>query len=347
MNHKREERKFRVLTHIIDAYVSTAMPVSSKSVTRNMNDNISSATVRNIMVDLEEEGYIEQPHVSAGRVPTDLGYRHYVDFVKDRLRVEKAETERLAREYTDRIKSIKDVIEKTSFLISRELRHVGIVMWPSIGDFYLKHLELVKVKSETVLAVLVTMTNAVKNYIIKISEDPEETRLEKAANFINMNYEEANISGISERIKDILDRNDNKNIAGIAKFALEVIDGIVREDIENEIYWEGLDYFAGEPEFRDLDITRHILQMFSSRREIAALMRGELPYRGINVYIGRENEFETFRECSVVTAGYGLYGNTIGRIGVIGPTRMNYTSALKTMNYLSELIGLKLEELNR
>jgi len=346
--NKKEERNFQVLTHIIKIFVSDAVPVSSKSVTRSMGNNISSATVRNIMGELEEAGCIEQPHTSAGRIPTDRGYRKYVDFVKNRRKVEKKEAERLAWEYTDCIKSIKDVIEKTSFLISRELHHAGIVMWPSIGNFYLKHLELVKIKAETVLAVLVTMTNAVKNYMISIHDDLEKADLEKIANFINTNYAETTISSIPAELKDIVgEESGNKEVVRIAKSALDIIDDIVEQDIENEIYWEGLGYFAEEPEFRDLDITRRMFRIFSNRREISTLMRRELPYRGVRVYIGRENEFDVLRECSVITAGYGLHGNTVGRIGVIGPTRMEYDNVLKTVRYLSDLISFKLKEFNR
>ncbi len=345
--NKKEERNFRVLTHIIKIFVSDAVPVSSKSVTRNMGNSISSATVRNIMGELEEAGDIEQPHTSAGRVPTDRGYRKYVDFAKNRLEVEKKKAERLAWEYTGRIKSIKDVIEKTSFLISRELHHAGVVMWPSIGNFYLKHLELVKIRAEAVLAVLVTMTNAVKNYIISIDKDLEKVDLEKIANFINTNYAETTISSIPAELKDIVGgESENKELVSMARSARAIINDIVEQDIENEIYWEGLDYFAEEPEFMDLALTRRMLRIFSNRREISSLMRRELPYRGVRVYIGRENEFDALRECSVITAGYGLHGNTVGRIGVIGPTRMEYDNVLKTVRYLSDLISFKLEEFN-
>ncbi|MCK4851843.1 MAG: heat-inducible transcription repressor HrcA [Candidatus Omnitrophica bacterium] len=341
----KKERNFQVLSHIIDLYVSTAIPVSSKSVTRKMDNTISSATVRNIMTELEDSGYIEQPHTSAGRIPTDSGYRHYVDFLKGRLWLKKREIERLAGEYTDRIKSIKDVIEKTSFLISRELHYAGVVMWPNIGSLYLKHLELVKIKAETVLAVLITMTNAVKNYIVKMNRDIGETELEKVANFVNMNYEGTGISRISTCLKDIVEAGADGTVLRVAGPAREIIDSVVEMDIENDIYCEGLDFFTGEPEFRDPDMTRHMLQIFSSRKEIGALMQKELPHKGVRVYIGKENKFSVFRECSIVTAGYELYGKPTGRIGVIGPTRMDYCNVLRTVSYLSELISSKLEEL--
>ena len=214
---RKKERDFQVLTHIIDIYVNNAVPVSSKSVSRSMGEEYSSATIRNIMSDLEERGYIEQPHTSAGRIPTDSGYRYYVDSVKGRLQVEREEAKRLATEYSGRVKSIKDVIETTSYLISRELHNAGIVMWPHLENFYLKRLELVKVKAETVLAVLVTMTNAVKNYIIRIDEDLAKPELERVANFINENYSQRNISQISKFLEDENKLENDKKIVGILR----------------------------------------------------------------------------------------------------------------------------------
>lgn len=346
---RKEARKYRVLGHVVHAYVSSVVPVSSKTVAARMGGNISSATVRNIMAELEDEGFIEQPHISAGRVPTQTGYRHYVDIVKDQIRFEKNEARRLAVEYSRRIRTIKEVIEKTSFLISRELQNAGIVMWPSIEDFYLKRIELVKVKAETVLAVLVTMTNAVKTHIVKLDRVFKKTELEKTANYINDNYECQAFSHISEELcnilRDVPGRN-SREVLDVADAALTIIDSIIDKNAGNEIYWEGLNYLMDGVEPRDANITRRVLQMFSERKDLIRFMRRELPYGGVNIYIGRENSCEMLSECSVVTCGYALRGRTVGRIGVIGPTRMDYDHALRTISCLSDLVSLKLEEIN-
>ncbi len=347
---RKEERKCRVLAHVVRAYVHDAMPVSSRVVARMMDGNISSATARNIMAELEDEGYIEQPHTSAGRIPTNSGYRQYVDMVKDRIRLERRQAERLAAEYTRRIRTIKEVIEKTSYLISRELRNAGIVMWPSIEDFYLKRIELVKVGAEAVLAVLVTMTNAVKNYIIRLDRELEKAELERITNYINTNYERAAFSRISgdirRALRDASGGGDGPEVIEAARSALAVVDSIIEENIGNEICWEGLNYFLDEPEFRDMDLTRKLLRMLSEKEDLAGLMRKELPFRGLNVYIGRENSCEMLTECSLITCGYTLRGRAVGRVGVIGPTRMDYDRALRTVSCLSDLISSKLEEIN-
>ena len=346
---KKEARKFYVLGHVVHAYVSTANPVSSKMVVEMMRGGISSATIRNIMAELEEEGYITHPHTSAGRIPTHSGYRCYVNMVKDQVRLRKEEAKRLAFEYNRRVQTIEEVIEKTSFLISRELHNAGIVMWPSIEDFYLKHMQLVKVQAETVLAVLVTMTNAVKKYIIRLDKDLEKSELEVIANYINSNYEYEAFSQISEELQQMLldhRRIDSSEIVNIAQSALTVIDSIVDKNIDNEIYWEGLNYFMEKAEFQDVNLTRRLFQIFSRREDLIRLMRKELPDRGLKVYIGEENDCDMFNECSLITCGYSLRGRTVGRIGVIGPTRMDYDHALRTVRCLSDLISLKLTEIN-
>jgi heat-inducible transcriptional repressor len=348
ISKKKVERNYKVLAHIVRIYVSTGIPVSSKSVAEDMGGSVSSATIRNIMSEMEESGDIVQPHTSAGRVPTDRGYRCYVDRVNRDLHMKKRTVMRLSGEYSERIRSIKDVIERTSALISRELHHASVVMWPDVGNFYLKHLELIKVKSETVLAVLVTMTNAVKNYMIQLDHDLDKTELQRIANYINLNYEDEKVSDIADHLRNSSEEmEDDLDFVDVTGHAQQIIEHLVDKDMENEIHWAGVSDLAGAAAYKDPDTIRHMLQVLSNRRSIAHLMKGELPYQGIKIYIGEENEFKVLRRCSIVTAGYMLHGKTIGRIGVIGPTRMDYDSVLGTVSYLSDVVGTQLEALSQ
>ncbi len=346
---KKEERNIAILGHIIREYVSNAVPVSSKVVAEKLGGDVSSATVRNIMAELEEKGYIAQPHTSAGRVPTDLGYRKYVDILKGHIRMQRREAERLSREYNQRITTVKDVIERATFLISHELHNAGLAMWPTMENFYLKRLELVKVRAQTVMAVLITVNNAVKNYIIELDRDLDEAQLTRISNFVNDNYEHKVVSDISQNLTRLLAERpeESKEIIDIVEVALRVVDTMIRENLESEIYFEGLNYFADEPEFRDLDLARRMIQMFSERKEyLVHLLHNELPDRGLRVYIGAEDDRGMLKSCSLITCGYSLQGRTAGRIGVIGPTRMDYYSALSTVSCLADLISEKLEEIS-
>ena len=349
MNSKlKEERKYRILGHIVHSYVSNAVPVSSRIVANTMGDSISSATIRNVMAELEDEGYISHPHTSAGRIPTHAGYRYYVNIAQENIHAKKKQAERLASEYTRRIRTIKDVIEKTSFLISRELHNAGLVMWPSIDDLYLKHLELIKLRSETVLAVLVTMTNAVKNHIINLGQEINPSDLEKISNYINSNYEHRPFCDISEGLKRTIAseaKDENTEINRIAGTALNIVDEVLKENIGNDIYWEGLDNFMDEPEFEDVKLTRRIFQIFSEKKSLVSILKKDLPDNGVKVYIGEEAGDDMLKDCSLITCGYTLRGRNVGRIGVIGPTRMDYDNALVTVKCLADILGAKLEEI--
>lgn len=346
----RSERKNLILGYVIHGYVSDGVPVSSKAVASSMSGRVSSATIRNTMAELEEEGLIEQPHTSAGRVPTQSGYRCYVDTIKEKIRVEKREARRLAAEYTIRINTIKEVIEKTSFLISRELHNAGMVMWPSVENFYLKHLELVKVRSETVLAVLVTVTNAVRNYVVKLDRDLEAAELVRVANYINDNYECTPISAIYEDLRNSL-RSDvdgvRNEVVDTARVSLDIVDAIVAENIENDIYLDGLAYFMERADERDTLMTQQILRAFSKKTGLTRMMKDELPDQGLRVYIGKENSREMMSACSVITCGYSMHGIPAGRIGVMGSMRMDYDSAMRKVSCLADLISAKLVEINR
>ena len=166
---------------------------------------------------------------------------------------------------------------------------------------------------------------------------------------MNSNYERTSISAISDKLKqDIKDGSEGKDkeVIDAAKTALEVVDAIIEEDIENEVYWDGLNYFMDEPEFQDINITRNVLRIFSDRRGLIRMMRSELPYEGVKVYIGGENSLKMLKDCTVITCGYSLRGRTVGRMGVIGPTRMDYDHALRTVRCLSDLISEKLKLIN-
>ncbi len=347
---KKDFRKQEVLEHIVSSYISTAIPVSSKCVSEIMAESLSSATIRNIMAELEDEGFIVQPHTSAGRIPTETGYRCYVDMIKDRIKLERKEAERLAAEYDLRIETIKEIIETTSYLISKELHNAAIVMWPGVEDFYIKHLELVKVKAETIFAVLVTVTNAVQNYILRLDTELGKDELAIISNYINSNYEFKSLPGIRDEIREDIagSRDDRRNIdaGSIAGKALSIIDGIIAQNIENDICCDGLDIMMDEPEFRETKAAKGILGLFSSvKKSLAHLLKSELPSSEIMTYIGTENGFSVLKDYSVVTCGYTLHGKTLGRMGVIGSTRMDYSRAFRLMKYLSGIIDNKLTEM--
>ncbi|MFA6635487.1 MAG: heat-inducible transcriptional repressor HrcA [Candidatus Omnitrophota bacterium] len=347
---KRDNRKDVVLAHIVEEHVSSAMPVSSRVVAERLGGGVSSATIRNVMSELEHQGLIEQPHTSAGRVPTNAGYRRYVSMKTEKVSYRKREADRLAFEYGLRIETIKELIEKTTHLISRELHNAGVMMWPGENNLYLKHLELVKIRSEVVLAVLITMTNAVKNHLVKLDRDISPEELVRVSRYVNENYSEKPVTETLEHIREEIKSDaltGRSDVRKVALTALRILDGIAMENIDNELYWEGIDNFMSEPEFSDISFMRRVFQIFSDqKKELADIFTRDLSSGDIKVYIGDECGVEILKDCSIVTCGYFLRGKAAGRMGVVGPTRMDYDRALRMVSCLSGLISAKLEEID-
>jgi heat-inducible transcriptional repressor len=345
---KKEKRELAVLGHIIREFVNEPLPVSSRAVARRMKNTLSSATVRNIMARLEDKGYVYQPHTSAGRVPTDKGYRKFVDAAKKQIILQRKEARRLQQEYSRRISTMQEVIETTSRILSRELKGAGVIMWPHVQNFYLKHMELVKLKAGTVMAVLVTMTNAVKNYIVDLDVDLKRSDLQVLSNYINEQYAETELSDIYRKLGSMMEavlREGRASGIGLAKAALNIIDTIITDNIESEIYWEGIRFFMQETDNEDLETARSIMRIFSQRKDLMDLLSRELPERNIRIYIGRESKFKIMEDCSVITSGYSMKGVTVGRFGLIGPTRLDYSRAIGIISLMSDLISRKLEEI--
>ncbi len=349
----KQKRKDNVLGHIIREYVSSSRPVSSKNVTERMDREFSSATIRNIMGKLEDEGFLRQPHTSAGRIPTDRAYRHYVNRIRDRIYLERKVNQRIEQLYAERVKTLKEIIERTSHFISRELHKASIVMWPCIEDTYLKHIDFLKTAADddnkNVLAVIVTMTNAVKHYILELKESKDQDELNRAANYLNDNYVGASFIQISDNLdhtrKDARARGENE-ILKLAASVQELIEGILKKSIENEIYWEGLDYFMEEESPEDIRIAKSLVRAVTKRHDLVRLLRRDLGIRGMRVYIGEECG-KDLRGLSIITCGYDLKGRTAGRLGVIGSTRMDYEKVLGTVSLLTEQLSLQLREIKK
>jgi heat-inducible transcriptional repressor len=209
-------------------------------------------------------------------------------------------------------------------------------------------MELVKLKAGTVMAVLVTMTNAVKNYIVDLDVDLKRSDLQVLSNYINEQYAETELSDIYRKLGSMMEavlREGRASGIGLAKAALNIIDTIISDNIESEIYWEGIRFFMQETDNEDLETARSIMRIFSQRKDLMDLLSRELPERNIRIYIGRESKFKIMEDCSVITSGYSMKGVTVGRFGLIGPTRLDYSRAIGIISLMSDLISRKLEEI--
>ncbi len=339
-----DERKMKILQAIIRTYMETGEPVGSRTISKYSDLNLSSATIRNEMSDLEEMGYIIQPHTSAGRIPSDKGYRLYVDTMmleKDR---EVAEMKELMLEKTEKMEKI---LMQVARLLANNTNYAAMISSPQIKRNRLKFIQLSQVDAMHILAVIVCEGNIVKNKVIEVEDVPDNEDILKLNILLNTNLnglamEEINLATIT-RLKDQ---------AGIHSQLLnDVMDAVAEAivgDEDLEIYTSGATNIFKYPELSDSSKAKDILATFEEKQQLVELVNSTMENTsetGIQVYIGEETPIQTMKDCSVVTATYELEEGVQGTIGIIGPKRMDYEKVvanLKTlMNKLDDVFKKK------
>ena len=328
-----DERKMKILQAIIRTYMETGEPVGSRTISKYSDLNLSSATIRNEMSDLEEMGYIIQPHTSAGRIPSDKGYRLYVDTMmleKDR---EVAEMKELMLEKTEKMEKILMQVAK---LLANNTNYAAMISSPQMRRNRLKFIQLSHVDSSHILAVVVCEGNIVKNKVIEVEDELDNETILKLNILLNTNLnglamEEINLATIAKL----------KEQAGIHTQLLnDVLDAVAEAivaDEDLEIYTSGATNIFKYPELSDSSKAKDILSTFEEKQQLVELVNSTLENdseTGIQVYIGEETPIQTMKDCSVVTATYELEEGVQGTIGIIGPKRMDYEKVVANLKTL-------------
>ncbi len=332
------ERKMQILKTLIDDYVQTAQPVGSRTISRKYELGLSSATIRNEMADLEEMGYISQPHTSAGRVPSDKGYRFYVDHLMQAHTLAMEEIQQIRSVIELRMNEINSLIHKASNIISMITGYTSIAISPSLTKVMLKTVQLVPVDDKKVLVVVVSSGGIVKNRVVRLGVETTSDTLLLLSNYLHEKLSGQVIENIRfPAVEDIVRETLVKS-----EVAREVLEGVTQclHGIEqSELIMNGTMNLLNHPEFSDLLKVREVLELFNDQEVIKALMNAAMKKSGLNVQIGKENSLETMRDCSLVTASYSLGDTDVGALGIIGPTRMAYGRVVSAMSYIQKLIN--------
>ena len=330
-----DERKQKILYAIIRTYMETGEPVGSRTISKYSDLNLSSATIRNEMSDLEEMGYIIQPHTSAGRIPSDKGYRLYVDHILENKDQEIQEFKDLMVERTDKLEQMLQRLVKA---LAANTNYATMVSTPAVRGNKLKFIQLSKVNSTQILAVIMIEGNLVRNKVIDVTEELDQETVLKLNILLNsvlngLSIEEINL-GMIQSLKEQ---------AGIhSELVASVIDAVaevIHAEDEVKIYTSGATNIFRYPELSDNGKASEIISTFEEKQELTDLVTQTLENsenKGIQVYIGQETPIQAMKDCSVVTATYELGGGLQGTIGIIRPKRMDYENVLKTLKTLTE-----------
>ncbi len=330
-----DERKLKILQAIIRTYLETGEPVGSRTISKYSDLNLSSATIRNEMSDLEEMGYILQPHTSAGRIPSDKGYRLYVDTM---LEAKEGEVNSLREELEEKAEKIDDVLQQVAKFLATNTNYATMVSGPRYQTKRVKFIQITSVDGEHLLAVIVLDNNAVKNQMIRIEEPIQDEMIVKLNFILNttlngLDVLEMNLAVI-QRIKEQMGEHTQ-----VIDSVLEVIGKTLVDQDDLEVYTSGATNILRYPELSDQSKAADLLNAFEEKKVMHQWLG--LPEKGkdndthdIQVYIGDETQVDSMKDCSMVTATYQIQEGVYGKIGIVGPKRMDYDKVVGTLNSL-------------
>jgi len=342
------DRQGRILQAIINTYITTAEAVGSRTVAKKMGFILSPASVRNVMADLEDMGYVHQPHTSAGRIPTETGYRLYVNALMERQEIERDKQQMVDEVYRSKIKQIEEILDISSKLLSLLSHYTAVVQTPAMDVETIRHVNLVPLSSTKIVVVLVSSNGNIIKRIAILSHDIEDSEVDMLNTFLNKkicSLSFAAARSLIESFKDSTSIADKKLIG----FAREIMDGVLAED-EREIYLDGIENIFDQPEFKDLNRLRPVIRVLDEKKHLNDLLEYCIPEDDVSsvcIRIGSENMIDDVRSCSVVVSPYRIGGRTRGAIGVIGPTRMQYSRASSVVGFMADKLGHVLTEMCR
>jgi heat-inducible transcriptional repressor len=338
-----DERKKRILQAIIDDYIDTAEPIGSRTIARKHELGLSSATIRNEMADLEEMGYLAQPHTSAGRVPSDKGYRLYVDKLMPAHDLKAEDIEKLRSEMEFRINELSQLLRQASAALSRFTKYTSMAVSPQLRASTIKAIQVVPIESGKALVIVVNNADIVRNGLVKISELIKPEALIRISNILNIRLSGLAIHQVNLHIIKDLERETG--VPG--EILMPILDGVADciEQIDNqEVYVEGTTNILNYPEFKDVARARELMSMIDERTSIYKVLSENVCQNGISVKIGTENDHSWIKDCSLITINYNIADTLRGTIGIIGPTRMEYPKVISSLRYVSRIVS---DEINR
>ena len=326
------ERKLKILKAVIQNYLETGEPVGSRTISKYTDLNLSSATIRNEMADLEELGYIVQPHTSAGRIPSDKGYRLYVDML---MQDKEQEVTEIKEQMLEKADKMDQLLKQAARVLANSTNYATMVSAPVSAKNRLKFIQLSQVDEEQLIAVIVLEGNIVKNQILKVDEELDSETLLKLNMLLNTTLNGMAIDQITLGL--IAKLKEQAGIhSGVISDVLDAVANVIQLEQDMEIYTSGATNIFRYPELSDKQSAQEIISAFEEKQQLSELVTQTLSSdsKGIQVYIGNETPVQNMKDCSVVTATYELGEGMQGTIVIIGPKRMDYERVMDTLKTL-------------
>ena len=338
-----DERKAAVLRAIVSHYIRSGEPAGSKMIAARSRLGVSSATIRNDMAALEDAGFLYHPHTSAGRIPTDAGYRYFVDEWGTDAKVPADVARNIESFFGEPRWELEESLRRTAAFLSKLTDHAAVVFAPALGPSMVRHVELVALGSERAMLVLVTDTGLVENYVVSLPESLDEVQLEQVAEMLNKLVIGSPLASAGTVVESSVDRFplEYREIVGTVIRTLKTELG--RREAER-MFLDGTSNIVDEGKFSDLETVRQVIGVLEHRRVLLEVLADGLGSR-VSVRIGSENLLQEMQACSVIAASYGTDDQILGSLGVVGPTRMDYRRTIAAVHEVALNLGRMLTEL--
>ncbi len=339
-----DERKYRILQAIIDDYILTAAPVGSRTISRKYEQKLSSATIRNEMSDLEELGYLDSPHTSAGRIPSHKAYRLYVDQLMQRVPLAPDEMQALQAHFDRRMRQVQNVAQLAVQALSDATHYTSVIMTRPTQATHttLKQLQLVNVGAGNALMLLVTDGGTVKQTLLRLGREMGQDDLYHTSRVLTERLAGTRLEDVPAKLTQIAAAWDEGQ--DVLSGVLEGVQQQIAQTPHTELIIGGSAHLLSYPEYSDVDKARELLQVLETRDKVMRLLEtgGEMEF---SIRIGSETGMAETRDCSVVTATYRVGSDTLGTIGIIGPTRMQYSKVLAALDYVGRTFADMIRQL--
>lgn len=337
MSEGLNERSRQILQAIIEDYTASGEPVGSRTVAR-CGIGLSPATVRNVMADLEELGYIYSPHTSAGRVPTEKGYRFYLSSLLQVRELSRREQEQIRQHYQFEDLQAEDRLRQACRLLSTTSRYAGILMVPKFTSTVFRRIEFVRLSASKSLAVFVTRSGMVQHKVIEVPEPLRQSQLDEITNYLNQEFSGLTVQQMKARIAAEI-AEERALYDRLQRQALLLSSWALQDELGGQVFIEGASNILDQPEFADLGRMKRLLRAFEQKSLLVELLDKTQQVEGVQIFIGSHEEYSEIEGCSLVTASYSNRQGTTGTLGIIGPIRMPYPLVIPLVGYTARLVS--------
>jgi heat-inducible transcriptional repressor len=331
------ERDKNILKIVVKDYINTGEPVGSRTVAKESDLNLSPATIRNVMADLEDMGLLSQPHTSAGRIPTEKGLRFYVDTLLDRQELSLLEQEEIKSTYEACRADMSQLMRGACRILSAFSHYTGIVMAPPLQETIFKRIEFIRIKQNQVLVIFVTTSGLVQNRVVEMEEGLSQEELGKITTYLNDLMTGLTLREVRERIVEEMWR-EKMVYDELLQKTLQLGGEALGVQEERDLYIEGQTNILDEPAFADVERMKELFKAFEEKSVLVKLLDRSMKAHGMQVLFGSECGVVGIEGCSLITSTYGPPGRFLGILGVIGPMRMNYARIIPMVDYTAKLL---------